>query len=141
MFLFRPKAYFWERDIKSKIDVKPVKDKLPAMNAGKKFIAPEELKALAKTLDNYENVLVWLFPVDQRSKELVPRVLAEYRSLFTVMPKRGMLAACDEIISFRWDDNYCIDLPFDVVIFDVHGANRTDVLAPERITDIRGLNI
>jgi hypothetical protein len=84
------------------------------------------------------NVMVFVFPVDTRSAELVSNVLHEYRDMITVQSDPKMMAACDELVGARWDDNYCLDLPFDPVIFDIHGINKAEFIAPKHI-EIQGL--
>ena len=54
LFLFRPKTYLWKRAARGRASAKLAKNKLPAADVEKKFIAPEELKTLAKTLDSHE---------------------------------------------------------------------------------------
>ena len=82
--------------------------------------------------------IIWVFPTDGRSAELAPTILQDYSRYFTIMKDRSMVAACDELVSFRWDDSYCFDSALPVTIFDPHGLNRSDVIAPKGI-EIRGL--
>jgi len=74
---------------------------------------------------------IFLFPVDQRSRELVQDVLHGYR--FFVQPNMDVLKMCDEVISFRWDDRYS---PRDLKTFkivDYGGINMASVLAPDGV--------
>lgn len=83
---------------------------------------------------------VFLFPIDDRAKDLSSKIFHDFKDVFTLMPHKDMLSVCDEIVSFRWDDNYCIDLPMRPIVFDVHGINGSEIIAPDG-TDIKGLTI
>lgn len=85
-----------------------------------------------------QNIRVWIFPVDERSTELAFGALYEYRDMIEIQLNSKLLAACDEIVSFRWDDNYCVDLPMNPIVFDIHGINKAEIIAPKN-TDIQGL--
>jgi len=84
--------------------------------------------------------IIWVFPTDSRGAELAPKLLHQYSQYLTVMEDRKMIAACDELVSFRWDDSYCLDVPIPVIIFDPHGINRSDLIAPRGI-EIRRLTV
>jgi len=75
----------------------------------------------------------WVFPVDQRSKELAPSVLWQYARGITIQNDTKLLAACDSLISFRWDDRYYNDLPMELTIIDYLGINRSYDVAPEGV--------
>lgn len=83
-------------------------------------------------------IIFWVHPIDARSSELVNKLLHEYRDMFLLMRDRAMLAACDKIISFRWDEHYCLDMPIPVTVFDPHGIRKSTMLTPED-TVVQGL--
>jgi hypothetical protein len=92
---------------------------------------------IIKTNDN-KKIVPFIFPVDDRSAELAPSSLYEYKEMIYIQYQPEMMAACDEIICFRWDDNYCLDLPIDPTIFDIHGINKAEFIAPKHI-EIQGI--
>ena len=85
-----------------------------------------------KFLSELSNCQVIVFPTDARSKELIDTVL--YNFSFLVHTSPISILACDEIVSFRWDDNYFPeDLPDTFRIVDYNGFNQAAFLAPEGV--------
>jgi hypothetical protein len=99
-----------------------------------------QARTLLKIIDNQDKqiVVVFIFPVDERSAELAPSSLQEYINTIYIQTDPKMMAACDELVCTRWDDNYCLNLPFDPIIFDVHGINKAELIAPSHI-EVQGL--
>ena len=75
----------------------------------------------------------WVFPVDERSKELVPTVLWQYANMINIKTDIKSISACDRIVSFRWDDRYYDNLPIELTIIDYLGINRASDLAPSGV--------
>lgn len=75
----------------------------------------------------------WVFPVDDRARELAPTVLWQYDNMINIKTDIKSISACDQIISFRWDDRYFGNLPMELTIIDYFGFNRAEDLAPEGV--------
>ena len=75
----------------------------------------------------------WVFPVDERSKELIPTVLWQYVNMINIKTDIKSISACDRIVSFRWDDRYYGNLPIELTIIDYLGINSAADLAPDGV--------
>jgi len=73
----------------------------------------------------------WVYPVDDRSRELAPSVLWQYANMINIKTDIKSISACDQIISFRWDDRYFGNLPMELTIIDYLGINQASDLAPD----------
>ncbi len=72
-----------------------------------------------------------IVPVDSRTKELMYDIVPE--SMAKYISPHAMLDACDEIVTFRWDDHYCYNLPAKLNIIDYRNVNRANELAPYKL--------
>jgi hypothetical protein len=76
---------------------------------------------------------IWIFPIDDRSKELVPSVLWQYQDRIQIKHDFSVLSACDSLIAFRWDDRYYKDLPMELTLVDYGNFNSSLEIAPDGV--------
>lgn len=77
---------------------------------------------------------VFIFPVDERSDQLlIPCIMPYVNAVnINVYTDRALLSACDEVVSFRWDDGYCNDVP-ELKVVDNQDINLSTILVPDGI--------
>lgn len=74
--------------------------------------------------ENAGRIKIFVVPTDNRSQELLYDVLHKYLPYLTVYTNSSMLSACDNIVAFRFDENYVSDFKEQIMILDYGDVNR-----------------
>ena len=73
----------------------------------------------------------FVYPVDERSRELVHTSIPNAHKF--LLAQDTLLKIADNIVSFRWDDNYMRGIEIPMYIIDYNGMNKALFLAPEGV--------
>ena len=73
----------------------------------------------------------FIYPVDERSRELVHTSIPDAHKY--LLAQDTLLKIADNVVSFRWDDNYMRGMEIPTHIIDYNGMNKASFLAPEGV--------
>ncbi|MHA2219957.1 MAG: hypothetical protein ACXACY_29025 [Candidatus Hodarchaeales archaeon] len=74
--------------------------------------------------ENAGRTKIFVVPTDNRSHELLYNVLHRYLPYITIYTNTSVLAACDSIVAFRFDEGYVSEFKDRIMILDYGDINK-----------------